>query len=110
MLFKGQAHYVMSCLFVFVCKFLFWCCFILLCFGVVDFGCDVDDDGFVFLGFLNFFSFFFLFHNLVLLFFLCFVVFFLHFFVFVDTSYDLQVVQGIFFRGLIILSFFCGLQ
>lgn len=36
-------------------------------------------------------------------------MFFLHFFVFLDTSYDLQV-QGIFFRGLIILSFFCGLQ
>jgi hypothetical protein len=52
MLFKEQGHYVMSCLFVFVCEFLFWCCFILLCFGVVDFECDVNDDGFVFLGFL----------------------------------------------------------
>jgi hypothetical protein len=57
MLFKGQGHYVMSCLFVCVCKFLFWCCFILLCFGVVDFGCDVNDDGFVFLGFLVYFLF-----------------------------------------------------
>jgi hypothetical protein len=42
----------MNCLVVFVCEFLFWCCFILLCFGVVDFGCDVNDDGFVFSGFL----------------------------------------------------------
>jgi hypothetical protein len=56
MLSKGQGHYVMSCLFVFVCEFLFWCCFILLCFGFVDFGCDVNDDGFVFLGFLVYFS------------------------------------------------------